>query len=226
LAAAAAAYDYDWKEAEAHARMALAAGYVPPEVRMWGGQALVACGRFSEVVQELEKAVEQDPLNAAFRAGLSGALYLAGLYDRALAEAQKALELDEHYWPAHYLIGITYAVQGMFSEALGPTERAYRLAPWNPRVLGLLAGILVRMGEKERAAELLDKLKGMAALGMVTYHMLSSQIDAAADWLEKAIEQREIHVSNYAHAASAKPLRESPRWPKLAKMMNLPAGTP
>jgi len=48
---------------------------------------------------------------------------------------------------------------------------------------------------------------------------LCGEIDQAADWLERCIEQRDgLAPSNrwYFEACS------SPRWPALAKMMNLP----
>ena len=59
--------------------------------------------------------------------------------------------------------------------------------------------------------------------GRVEYHLLGSELDAAADWYEKMIEQREPFAVIFASAPNVKALRESPRWPKLAKMMNLPS---
>jgi hypothetical protein len=54
--------------------------------------------------------------------------------------------------------------------------------------------------------------------------VLCSEIDAAADWYEKAIQERDPFVVVFARISYGKVLRESPRWPKLAKMMNLPVG--
>jgi hypothetical protein len=44
----------------------------------------------------------------------------------------------------------------------------------------------------------------------------------AADWTEKAIEQRDAALTSYLQLPPLKELRRSPRWPALAKMMNLP----
>ena len=57
---------------------------------------------------------------------------------------------------------------------------------------------------------------------MVYYHLMRSQIDAAIDWYERAIERREPVAALNASAGFLKPLRASQRWPKLARMMNLP----
>jgi len=81
---------------------------------------------------------------------------------------------------------------------------------------------LINAGEKDRAAELLVRLPKMVAAGMVRYHLCGSEIDAAFDWYEKGIEQRQQFAALWASSAQLKPLRSSPRWPKLAKMMNLP----
>jgi hypothetical protein len=54
------------------------------------------------------------------------------------------------------------------------------------------------------------------------YHLVRSEIDAAADWAEKAIRQREPLVIYLLLVSLAEELRRSSRWPALAKMMNLP----
>jgi hypothetical protein len=56
----------------------------------------------------------------------------------------------------------------------------------------------------------------------VLYHLLCEETDAAADWYAKMIELREPFAIVFASAPIVKVLRESPRWPALAKMMNLP----
>jgi hypothetical protein len=58
-------------------------------------------------------------------------------------------------------------------------------------------------------------------LGLATFHLCCSQIDAAADWTERAIEERHpalfFFLRAHAHA-----LLESPRWPALARLLKLP----
>jgi hypothetical protein len=58
--------------------------------------------------------------------------------------------------------------------------------------------------------------------GRVGYHLLCSEIDAAADWYERAIEERDPFAVVFACIPYGNSLRESSRWPKLARMMNLP----
>ncbi len=112
-------------------------------------------------------------------------------------------------------------------EALAAAEKAYQIASWNPRVIGLLAGVLARAGERTRAATLISELSGTtgrlaAPSALVLYHLLCNEIDAAADWYEKAIEERDLILIPWLRLPLLKPLRASARWPKIARMMNLP----
>jgi hypothetical protein len=58
--------------------------------------------------------------------------------------------------------------------------------------------------------------------GRVLYHLLCSEIDSAADWYERMIDHREPFAVIFAHDRIGRALRQSARWPKLARMMNLP----
>lgn len=99
------------------------------------------------------------------------------------------------------------------------------MAPWDAVTTGFLAHVLMQAGVTDRAQELLARLPGMIPSGMVKYCLVSSDIDAALDWYERGIEQRQAFVVVWASAELLKPLRLSPRWPRLAKMMNLPERT-
>jgi hypothetical protein len=50
---------------------------------------------------------------------------------------------------------------------------------------------------------------------------ICEDIDQAADWYEKAIEERDSKVATYLQSAIGEPVCNSPRWPKLAALMNL-----
>ena len=87
--------------------------------------------------------------------------------------------------------------------------------------------MLERDGQGKRAQELMDQLlPEEAAVGRSHFHLLNGNIGEAADWMEKAIGERNPGVVYYVLSPVAKALRESPRWPVLAKMMNLPESVP
>ena len=55
------------------------------------------------------------------------------------------------------------------------------------------------------------------------YYLIGADYERAADWVEKAIDQREPSLLGPLGGPVAKPLRVSARWPALAKRMNLPS---
>lgn len=100
-------------------------------------------------------------------------------------------------------------------------ERTHTLAPWHARASGILAGVLSMVGQTERAATLRETAKSQAAFGMVLYHLVRREGDLAADWYEKAIEEREPFALIYARSKVLHPIREAGRWHSLAAQMNL-----
>ena len=90
---------------------------------------------------------------------------------------------------------------------------------FEPVGCGLLAGLMKQNGENEQAEA---TLRGMRLRGMLIYHVVCWEIDAAIDVYERAIEQRNLMAATWASPGFLRPLRSSPRWPELARMMNLP----
>lgn len=222
LGAIAAAHDYDWQEADEQFRLARASDSVPPSVHhMYAGSYLSPLGRFGEALQLMEKVIAQDPLNMLYHGRQQIVLLFAEMYERAIIEAQKVLEFDERHIAAHSLIALAHFFQGKLADAREWAEEAFRRTPLNPLAVGLLAGLLEQSGEKEHAEKLLVTLRGVN-LGMIIYCVVCSEIDAAIDWYEQAIEQHQPMAAWWASAGFFRPLRSSPRWPKLARMMNLP----
>lgn len=82
---------------------------------------------------------------------------------------------------------------------------------------------LTQSGETGRAEKLIVTMRGMVPAAMFMYHLVCSEIDSAINWYERDIQLRQPGAAMLASSRLLKPLRASGRWPKLAKMMNLPA---
>jgi serine/threonine-protein kinase len=224
LGSVAAAGDYDWSRAMREFQAALAPPVASADAHWaYASLYLQPLGRFQEAAEEMRLAVERDPMNASWRGVWLSHLAHAGMYGQALEEASKALEIDENNYVVHLTVGETCCYREMWPEALAAAERAYRAAPWSHLVLGLLAGALVRNGQPDRAAGIVRQM-GDSPLpsGRVLYHLLSSEVGAAADWYHRAIDQRDVFAIIFAQTPMTKALRESPPWPALARRMNLP----
>ncbi len=135
---------------------------------------------------------------------------------------RKVLEIDENFPLALATLGAICAQQGRFEEALTLTRKANAAMPWANPVIGQLAALLVRTGATSQADACIEKLgPGTAygaASGLVVFHALCGDLDQAAEWAERAIEERDLPlVQNLGPF-----LQPTPWWPALAKLMNLP----
>jgi len=222
LGSIAGLHDYDWTEADEQFRALRAAESLPPNVRgLYAMFYLLARGRFDEASREMTKVSAEDPLNSFWRARRAWIFMNSDRYDEAIAEARNALELDASNYQARMMIALSLTFQGKLTEAREPAEEVFRIAAFDALNTGLLAGLLTRAGETERASEVLGALTGVVTIGMMAYHLVRGDIDAAIDWYQKDIEQRRPNAPMIAFAGWLKPLRASARWPAVARMMNL-----
>jgi tetratricopeptide (TPR) repeat protein len=144
------------------------------------------------------------------------------MYDRAMDQVRQGLDLDGSMWHLHWVRAQTYLLQGEPDKALASVETAFQLAPWESRVLALLAGLLSRAGQEDRAAGLIAQLEDGGAVGLASCRLLRGEIDAAGVAYEKAIERREPTAAMYYRSPLMKPLRDSARWHHLRQRMKLP----
>jgi len=88
-------------------------------------------------------------------------------------------------------------------------------------------GLVVHTGEPDRGREVIRALGGGetygTSKGLAIFHTVCGDINAAAEWFERGIEEeREPEITHLLQAVLGKPLRVGPHWPKLAALMNLP----
>jgi serine/threonine-protein kinase len=225
LGSIAAAHDYDWAESLRQFRASYASAAVSAEAR-WAYSSLYLqpLGRCRESAAEMRLVVEEDPLNVAWRAILASHLVHAGLYDEAIEEVRKAIDLEPRHSAARLILIEAYQAKGPFEQALAAAEEGFAAAPWSANIVGMYAGLLAQAGQPRRGEELMAALdeRRTSPFSRVFFHVLRSEIDQAADWYEKSIEQRELFAVICVPAPAVRPLRESARWPRLAKLMNLP----
>ncbi len=143
-----------------------------------------------------------------------------------MAEARKILDLNPDFVAAYTLQALD-VTKAPLPEALAFAEKGVRLAPWNPKTAGVLAGLLVRSGDRARVAEIIgglgDGRANSAPVAFAIFHLLCGEVEKAAEWTERALEQKHPLVSMLLLAPPWKPLLQtSSHWPKLAKVMNLP----
>jgi eukaryotic-like serine/threonine-protein kinase len=226
LGLVAAEYDYDWKEAGREFGLATLHEPLSPTVRTLYSYYLAGAGRAGGAVLQMERALKDDPVNTYCCFALSMCRCLAGQYEEAVAGFLQTQELDGNFAGAYGWLAYCYVSRGLFAEALPCVEKWHQLLPGHLDCIGVLAGLLECVGQGKRAQELLQQLPEEVALGRFYFHLLTGNIGEAADWMERAIGERNPGIVYYVRSPMAKALRESQHWPALAKMMNLPESVP
>ncbi len=148
-----------------------------------------------------------------------------GRFADAERECRRILELDQNSYFGWAFLGLALLARGETDEAGRCCERGYSSARYSSAG-GTLAGLLARAGDYSRAVELLAKLGPPATYGVpmawCLFYLHQGDAEQAAEWMEKAIDQRDPGAlfSRAFHAKGA--ICSSCRWPALAKRMNLP----
>jgi TolB-like protein/tRNA A-37 threonylcarbamoyl transferase component Bud32/Tfp pilus assembly protein PilF len=224
----AATVDYNWNEADRRFRLAVAREPVTPAVRyFYSSRILATRGRMKEGEQEMQRLIQDDPLNLLWRAALGMYFVATDRFVEGEATLRQVLELDPTFWLAYTWLGLIRLRRGLLAEALPLIEQAHSLVPSNWFQIGLLAGVLERTGDTTRAAPLIEKLGDGTAFGapagLVCYHFVRGDSNKAADWFEKVIAQRDTRAPWIFPYALGSFLMSHPRWPQLARLMNLQA---
>jgi len=218
--------DYDWKEAEKLFRLAMARGPVPVLVRsLYAFNYLLPTDQPAEALQQMELALQEDPLNLFSRTQRAGCLAATGREEEAGQRLREVLEFNPSMVLAQVALASSHASRNEFHQALALCEKACAQAPL-PQAIGLLAGLLKRTGNEPRADELLRKLQPADAFGaprgLGMYHWVLREFDAEADWFEKAIDQHDPVGLVLLKLWAGRELRSTPRWAGLMRKLNLP----
>jgi hypothetical protein len=142
----------------------------------------------------------------------------------AEADMREVMRLDPSFWFPDFLLSHWRALDGRVDEGLELAERGHALAPWFLPLIAVLAVLLERKGLVERSRALVATLELYGGqrdpLGRAMYHLLRDEFDACANWIERAIEERQPAIFFFAHVTAAK-LHSTPRWPKILQLMRL-----
>jgi TolB-like protein/Flp pilus assembly protein TadD len=185
----------------------------------YGSGPPLAVGEFDRAIAELRRAQQLDPLSLIINADLGFGLIVARRYDEAIAQLRKTIEMDPRFYYAHWNLGVALELKGELREALAEYKKAAELDD-DPIVLGLIAHVHAKLGERDQAVKLLAQLQQLAAHRYVPFgtfagvYMALGEKDKAIDYLERAY--RDHALSGIKVDPMLDPLRGDPRFEALA----------
>lgn len=220
-------YGWDRAGADACFRRAIELDPDYPDARQRYGMSLVSAGRFAEAERELERAQGLDPLSLITRTIGSYPFYYGRDFGRAAARLREVLEMDPNYSMARFRLGLTYAQQGLYEEALTQLRRSAELSGDRDVVaaLGYVAGLA---GAESDARAALADLERRAREGFVPaydralVHVGLGEAEAALDWLLRAYEERSYWLIYLKVDPALDPLRGCPRFAELLRKVTRP----
>lgn len=129
---------------------ALAQGYDHDTVYTHLGIALQALGRDGDALEVYRQGLRKHPKNPGYLSNISVILAHQGQPEAALAEAEKAIVLDERFASAHINAGLFLQTLGRLPEAAQRFERALSLEPENVNVREALTAIKHKIALESR----------------------------------------------------------------------------
>jgi TolB-like protein/Tfp pilus assembly protein PilF len=220
--------DREWEEAEALYRKAIALNPGYATAHLWlGGDCLALLGRLDEALQELELALELDPLSAITHE-IRGFLYLLKRdYAQAIRYHREILEFDPSSFRAYAAIGRALGLQGNYTEALAMLEKARSMEEGVPSILAAMGQIFGLSGDRASAQGVLARLQALARERHISctcfavVHLGLGEKDRALDWLERGCEQCELSTASIGVHPVYDDLRGEARFQALIKRLRL-----
>ena len=215
-------FDFKFAPSEQEFRRAIELNPNYATAHHWFGNSfLVTMGRFDEAIKEGQRAVELDPLSLIINADLGSTLMIARRYDDAIAQLRKTLALDGNFAYAHWNLGEALYLKGDVNGAIAEYEKAAALDD-DPEILGLLGRAYAETGKKEKALELLEKLKAAGRQHYVRNYVFTiiytglGDKATALDYLERAQGDSESPDMGWLRVDPIfDPLRDEPRFQQL-----------
>jgi len=181
----------------------------------------LALGRMPEAISLGERAMVRDPVNLRAHRYLAAACYEAGQLDSAAERYRQALALSPGYISGHFHLSRVLLAQGETKSALATIEQeahpAFKLTG-----LALVHHALGNTTESDAAVATLEaEWAEEAAFQIAVVHAYRHEIDAAFEWLTRAVEQNDPGVSTMRGDPMLVTLHDDPRWQALLARVGL-----
>jgi TolB-like protein/Tfp pilus assembly protein PilF len=220
--------DWDWKEAEAAYRRAIA---IDPNYslvyRVLGILLAHRGGREKEAGEAMERARALDPLQAMHHALSAQVAFLGRDFVAALNFARHAAVVMPDFWIASLQMAQAHEALGEYPAALQALNRG-GVGSENSKVISLRGYVLARMGRGDEAREVARALESMAntsyvpACAIAQVYAGLGEPDEAFRWLERAIEEHDVHLSSLPTDAKWDALRGDRRFGEILRRTGLP----
>lgn len=213
--------DWDYPGAETAVRRAIELDENNAMAHMTLALALSAQDRQVEARAAMQRARELDPFFPLMFANSCYIERMAGNPELSIEYATQAIAMNADFWPSYYQLGNTLMTVGDYAGALRAFESADKLSDRKSSLVSERAYVLACLGRDEEARELRDMLIARSAERYVPPFSIA-YIEAglgnrasAVEWLQRAIESRDILLTSTFERDTNESLLDHPRFPWL-----------
>ncbi len=196
LAFATMHYDHDFYVAEQEFVRSIELNPRYATARQWHALYLAAMGHWEPAVDEINRAIQLDPVSPIIHVAYSGMLFLTRRYEEAIEEAQRGLELDPASLQSRWTLGIALGLKGKHEQAISELQKGAELSCGAGLFVSGLGYVYAAAGEKDAARKVLEQLNQPAqhryvmAYWRAMIHAALEERDEALRNLEDAYEER------------------------------------
>jgi len=205
--------DWDWLGAEKEFQRAIALDPRYPTAHHWYAMSCLApLARLDQACEEMMLAQALDPISSIIGRDLARIYYYKQDYDAALEQCDHTIELNPHFSPAYWILGLVQEQRGDFDESAAAFQRAIQLSPGSPLMKAALGRTFALSKKHAEAQQILAELHELSARRYVSpfelaaIHFALGQVGDGFHWLTKAFQDRCFELIC---------LRVDPRWESL-----------
>ncbi len=220
--------DWDWIGAEQEFQRAIALNPRYATAHHWYAMSCLApIGRLDEALDEILIAQSIDPVSSIVARDLAVIHFYRRDFELALEQCDHTIELNPHFAPAYWMLGVIQEQRKDFDEAAAAFQRAVHLSPQTPRMHGGLGRTFALTNRRKQALEVLQKLEAYAKeryvspLEFAWILLALGDLDVGFRWLSKAADDRAFDLISIKVDPRFDPLREDRRFTAIAKRLGV-----
>ena len=220
-------FDFDWPGAEREFRRALAINPNVVSAHFGLASLLLNQDRRDEGFAQMRMTRELDPMSPVYNTLEAAYLLEAGRRDEARVRLNRALDIAPGFWLAHCTQGLLDLADHKTDEAIAEMRRGVDLADGTTRPLALLGMHLARIGQREEARDILNRLLALAKTRYVSPSSIAAvyaalgDVEPALDALDQAFVARDTRLIFLKDDPRLMSLRQEPRFVALMHKLKL-----
>jgi TolB-like protein/tetratricopeptide (TPR) repeat protein len=220
-------FDFDWPGAERGFRRALAINPNVAVAHVGLASLLLNQDRPDEGFAQLRMSRELDPMSPVYNTLEAAYLLAAGRRDEARGRLHRALDIAPGFWLAHCTQALLHLADHKTDQAIAEMRRGVELADGTTRPLALLGIHLARIGQREEARDILNRLLHLAKMRYVSPSSIAAvyaalgDVAPALDALDQAFIAHDTRLIFLKDDPRLMSLRQEPRFVALMHKLKL-----